>query len=262
MNTFLCCALCFLWLKTFCAKFPSPICASSPIIHGEPSKLPTLRNGQPWVLFWFCSKFFPNLMQQRKTAFSSPVRASQKVGLGVWGRHKTLKWCHSCQSPLQSHKWQHSCSDCDCSQRCLAARGTASFSQWQLHIKHHNEHQIIPEDTGNICPSPAHSWRSTVARVEQVKGIWVTLQLLDTIQGSGERSGRAAMLQDKDVLAPFASPWPHLLLLGYVPNTVPFARGLKVYGSALFVMSFPGFSSLLSIFSPSFPFLEFEMKVV
>lgn len=145
---------------------------------------------------------------------------------------------------------------------CQWSRGTASFSQWQLHIKHHNEHQIIPEDTGNSCPSPAHSWRSTVARAEQVKGIWVTLQLLDTIQGPGERSGRAAMLQDKDVLAPFASPWPHLLLLGYVPNTVPFARGLKVYGSALFVMSFPGFSSLLSIFSPSFPFLEFEMKVV
>lgn len=87
-----------------------------------------------------------------------------------------------------------------------------------------------------------------MARAEEMKGVWVTLQLLDPIQGSGERSGRAGILRGKDVLAPFASLWPHLLLLGHVPNTVPFAGGLKVYGSALFVMSLPGFSSLLSIF--------------
>lgn len=64
-----------------------------------------------------------------------------------------------------------------------------------------------------------------------MKRTWVTLQLLDTIQGSGERSGRAVMLRVKDILAPFASPWPHFLLLGHIPNTVPFAEGLKLYGS-------------------------------
>lgn len=48
LNTFLCCALCFLWLKNFCAKFPLPVWASSPSICGEPSKLPASRNGQPW----------------------------------------------------------------------------------------------------------------------------------------------------------------------------------------------------------------------
>lgn len=56
------------------------------------------------------------------------------------------------------------------------------------------------------------------------------------------------MLRGKAVLAPFASPWSHFLLLGHVPNAVPVAAGLELHGSALLVMSFPGFCSLLSIF--------------
>lgn len=138
---------------------------------------------------------------------------------------------------------------------CHWSRGTASFSQWQLHIKHHNKHQIISEDRGNSFPSPAHSWHSIVARAEQMKRTWVTLQLLDTIQRSGERSGRAVMLRGEDVLAPFSSPWP-------CPQHSSIWRGLEAVWLCTVCHVLPRFLFFAKHFSPSFPFLRFEMKVV
>lgn len=89
------------------------------------------------------------------------------------------------------------------------------------------------------------------------------MQLLNRIQGSGERSGRAAMLRARMFRLCLLLPWPHLLLLGHACNTVPFAGGLKL---SLWLCTvchvFPTFLFLAKHFSASFPFLGFERKVV
>lgn len=60
--------------------------------------------------------------------------------------------------------------------------------------------------------------------------------------------------------------WLHLLLLGHVPNAVPFSGGLK--GLVMLVLCclschpLPRCLFLAKDFSPSFPFLGFEGKVV